>query len=378
MESVRISRSNRQMPGKKWSILLRPLIVFAFDIGFFATLVDLGVSLIQEIELAVMALSFTGWFTLPWAFHERIEKSVNKKVKELTRKGIDDQGIIGSVKQPLVWIQRSRRGFLYSGILIILSLIAQGDQQLFTPSAFLEVEILGGAGLTLFLISCYMSYRVVEYYSNPDYKPAFFAWKSTAFTTILILVEFFAIVPLASVIPQIEQFDRFALISQIYVVSIFASIIGCVWILVVNRATKEDIEKRDDSITTPIPALLLTIWPWLMLAIDGLLIQLRSYLMINTRSISFALFQESNRACAFYALSQVLSLTPRLLPHCIFSSYQSLRNLPILAFSLWIAITTHRQYLNIVRMSLYYHTKRDVETWQLQQSLDKQEVRKSA
>ena len=97
---------------------------------------------------------------------------------------------------------------------------------------------------------------------------------------------------------------------------------------------------------------------------------------LDTGSRSHALSQGLNQAYASFALSLVLAQALRLLRRYTFSSYQSLGNQRILAFSLWIAITTHRQYVNIVGMSPYYHTKRDVETWQPQQNLDKQKGEK--
>ena len=89
-----------------------------------------------------------------------------------------------------------------------------------------------------------------------------------------------------------------------------------------------------------------------------------------------ALFRESNQAYASFSPFQALSPALPLLPRCTFSSCQNLGDLTILAFSLWSAIATHRQYVNIMVVSLYDHTKRDV-LCQPQQNLDKKEGNKS-
>lgn len=72
-----------------------------------------------------------------------------------------------------------------------------------------------------------------------------------------------------------------------------------------------------------------------------------------------ALFRELNQASFSFSPFQALALALPLLPRCTFSSYQKLGNLPILAFSLWIAIATHRQYAyNMVSVSLLAYIER--------------------
>ena len=220
---------------------------------------------ISDIGISLMIFAFTGWITLPWAFHERIEKHIDKKVKELRKKSIDDEGTIQLIKQPLSWIRQGRRAFLYSGILLLLSLIGEVSQSSLTSQAVLAVELLFVIAVGIFFIACFQTYRVVEYYSNPDYRPERVPWASVSFLTFIFAGELFSITALISILPFIALLGKFTLIAQIYTISLFAGVIGMTWLFLIN------LKKRDNEIHISIPALILYFSPWVVLAINFIL-----------------------------------------------------------------------------------------------------------
>lgn len=135
------------------------------------------------------------------------------------------------------------------------------------------IDFLLVAGVVGFLFSCFLAYRVVEYYSNPNYEPFRWPLGLLGFVALVFLVEGFALVPLWQLFPVIGEFQYFSHIAQAFAVSIFASIVGSGWLVLRNlrEYQKAESEGIEVSYFLSWPALILFVSPWAILTINFVL-----------------------------------------------------------------------------------------------------------
>ena len=78
----------RKRFSRKWAILLRPFMVLVSLSGLVIVLVSLSLA---EISIVLAIFCAGAWQTLPYAFHEKIERQIEKREKELKRKKLDNE-----------------------------------------------------------------------------------------------------------------------------------------------------------------------------------------------------------------------------------------------------------------------------------------------
>jgi cation transport ATPase len=209
---------------KRVASVLLGLMVFS---GLIVVLIT-----IDEVSITLMSLGFGAYFTLPWAFGKEINKSVEKREKELKKKGVDEDEAEGLSRQPQKWLSQSRHAFLFSGFFLLFQLILEASSS--TPVfPFTSLELSGFANLLLVvglmssIVGFVQGYHTVEYWISSSYTPKFqLSWLVIIGGIGMIQYGYLSI--LASLFPYLGSFRQFALISQVFTISLFLSFVGAV------------------------------------------------------------------------------------------------------------------------------------------------------